>query len=500
MGAEFDVFISYGHADAAWVEVLAANLHRAGFEVFLDVWEIGPGDTLVHRLDEAILHASSGILVVSPAALQRPWVRAEYAAMATRSVQGRQRLIPVLLGDAELPPLLASLVYVDFRNADGPDYDRPLEELIRGLRGQRVARPHRDSPRAPPPGTGFRAQGPLRARLRLAPDRVSFTITRPGDAETTQVHHRPAGLDHRVEERLWQIDRARQQGSGLPVTKLPQGTDAEVAVPVAESLLHRRLLEAGSALTAAFLEGEAGSALAGAVAEAERLGAWLELALEVDGALADLPWETLMLPGPGPVAVRAPLVLHPRVELYRAVPGLGPTPAIPLRGPLRILVAIGSPDRDGGELLDYEAELSRILDAVDPARRLGRAFVRILSRGSLDAVREALAAQRFHVLHVSCHAEPGRLVLEREDGSADLVDAQRFSAEALAADEGVPLVVLSGCATALTERVAATEGEPGAGSGGAGAGHDGDGEGEGEGALPGLARQPSPWACRRCSP
>lgn len=35
----WDVFVSYGHEDAEWVRVLAGNLHRAGFDVFLDEWE-----------------------------------------------------------------------------------------------------------------------------------------------------------------------------------------------------------------------------------------------------------------------------------------------------------------------------------------------------------------------------------------------------------------------------------------------------------------------------
>ena len=47
----FDVFISYAHADADWVRVLAENLHQQGLQVFFDEWEIGPGDVLVHRLD-----------------------------------------------------------------------------------------------------------------------------------------------------------------------------------------------------------------------------------------------------------------------------------------------------------------------------------------------------------------------------------------------------------------------------------------------------------------
>src|SRR5439155_372939 len=120
----FDVFISYGHQDQAWVRTLAENLYRAGLEVFYDEWEIGPGDVLVHRLDEGIRTSRSGMLVVSPASLARPWVMEEYAAMLTRAVADQQRLIPVLLGEAELPPFLATRVWVDFRHADGPRTSR----------------------------------------------------------------------------------------------------------------------------------------------------------------------------------------------------------------------------------------------------------------------------------------------------------------------------------------------------------------------------------------
>ena len=40
---EWDVFVSYSHDDAEWVEVLASNLYHAGLAVFLDVWELASG-------------------------------------------------------------------------------------------------------------------------------------------------------------------------------------------------------------------------------------------------------------------------------------------------------------------------------------------------------------------------------------------------------------------------------------------------------------------------
>ena len=147
----WDVFVSYGHGDAEWVQVLAGNLHRVGFEVFLDAWELVGGDRLAGRLEEGIRRSANGVLVVSPHSLSRPWVAEEYAALLQQAVeQPGRRLIPVLLTDAELPPFLATRLWVDFRGpaATGPEYDARLEELIRALRAQPPAdRPARDSAR-----------------------------------------------------------------------------------------------------------------------------------------------------------------------------------------------------------------------------------------------------------------------------------------------------------------------------------------------------------------
>ncbi|HSF39408.1 MAG TPA: toll/interleukin-1 receptor domain-containing protein, partial [Thermoanaerobaculia bacterium] len=107
MAEPYDVFLSYAHADAEEVHRLAENLHNAGLEVFLDDWRIDPGDVLVHKLDAALLNSRNGILCVTPTALSRDWVLKEYAAMMTRATERKLRLIPVLLADAELPPLLA---------------------------------------------------------------------------------------------------------------------------------------------------------------------------------------------------------------------------------------------------------------------------------------------------------------------------------------------------------------------------------------------------------
>ena len=84
-------------------------------------------------------------------------------------------------------------------------------------------------------------------------------------------------------------------------------------------------------------------------------------------------------------------------------------------------------------LLHYEQELHTILNAVSPAGQEPGADVRILNWGTVGAIRAALAAEPAHVLHISCHAEPGYLCLETRTGDEDLVDAERMIGEMIPA-------------------------------------------------------------------
>ena len=430
------MFVSYGHGDAVWARTLADNLVRLGLRVFLDAWELVAGDLIAVRLQEGLAAAGVVVFVVSPDSVGRGWVNEEFAAAVAGAVSGGQRLIPVLAGEVASPPLVAGRLYVDFRHVDSPaEYEAKVRELAAAVRGQPSAvRPVPGGGIVVPPAV-YRAEGPRQARLVITAGEVTFSVG------GQSVRHEPAGLDARGRAVLAGVAGGRARPGGAPLR----------AAGVAGAGLHAGLVQAGVALGRCFLDGAAGVALAGEVAAAVVGNAALRLAVEIpDSGLADLPWETLVLPGQV-----TPLVLQDRVQMYRtAVLGYAPA-AIQVGGPLRILAVIASPDAGGGELLDYEAELGAIIDAVDPARRGEGAFVQVLNWGSLAAIRGALLARRFHVLHLSCHARPGELLLEDAAGRADLVGAARFAADGLPADRGVPLVVLAGCSTALAPAASA---------------------------------------------
>jgi tetratricopeptide (TPR) repeat protein len=441
------VFLSYAHADdAAWTKTLAENLRQDGFDVFFDQWDIAIGDVVIERLDDGLARATSGLIVCGLRTRESRWVAAEYAVLADRAIRRGHRLIPVLVADVDLPPILASRMAADFRGSlTGPDYRRRLDQLERALRAEPPVRREADVTLEVAPDLSRRPEGPRRAALLIGPDQVTL---RAGGAEAVARHDGPG---QRVLERTWIIDRARR-GARTAARSAGSGTLAGgVGAPS-----QRALVQAGQALGERFLAGPVGELLGSELAVADQQNAALRIGLEIpaDGGLQAFPWETLCLPGSD-----QPLALHPRTQLYRLVAGLGSTPATNIPGPLRILAAIGAPDAGGEGTLDYEAELDRIVRAVDRARREERARVRVLEWGSVPAIRNALQEERFHVLHISCRAGPDALILETADGRADRVGARRLAEEILVPDQGIALVVLAGSSTGLGPAA----GSPGAG-------------------------------------
>lgn len=165
---------------------------------------------------------------------------------------------------------------------------------------------------------------------------------------------------------------------------------------------------AGRLLAASFLPHPVAQVFRNALSRAEAAHKGLSLGIQVSGTLARLPWEALPTPGGS-----RPLALEPLVDVYRRSPG-GQVRPVP--GPLRILVAISSPEQDGSEPLDYEAELRNVVDAVRAARA-GEAHVRVVRFATTAGIFSALEAQAAHILHISAHGSPGRLVLEDDDGA-----------------------------------------------------------------------------------
>jgi hypothetical protein len=84
------VFISHSSEDKSFVLRLAADLAIAGVPVWLDSWELGPGDSLMEKIQTGVTISSFVIVVVSPASLKSKWVRQELKAGLLKEAKTKQ--------------------------------------------------------------------------------------------------------------------------------------------------------------------------------------------------------------------------------------------------------------------------------------------------------------------------------------------------------------------------------------------------------------------------
>lgn len=138
---KWDVFLSYRSVNRRWVLALYDAIVQAGFQVFLDQFELVPGASLDDSLQENLQVSGAGILVWSEDAEDSEWVKREHKAMRVLADRRRDAALPLLsvvakLDDAELPLLLADSLWVDF--APYPEGPRggELLRLIHGIVGE----------------------------------------------------------------------------------------------------------------------------------------------------------------------------------------------------------------------------------------------------------------------------------------------------------------------------------------------------------------------------
>ena len=136
---KFDVFLSHNGKDKPAVETLAHKLEERGFEVWLDTWNLIPGEPWQEAIEEALDECQTYAVFVGPSGIG-PWENEEMrAAIEERVKDKNRRVIPVLLPGApdnttlKLPRFLQRTTWVDFRA--GLDDEDALYRLACGIKG-----------------------------------------------------------------------------------------------------------------------------------------------------------------------------------------------------------------------------------------------------------------------------------------------------------------------------------------------------------------------------
>ena len=111
----WDIFISHASEDKkSFVDPLAHRLRELAVRVWYDRFVLIPGDRLSEKIGEGLVKCRCGLLVISPAFIQKPWTKYELSGLVNRFVEEQTRLIPVWLGVsrqdvANFNPALADL-------------------------------------------------------------------------------------------------------------------------------------------------------------------------------------------------------------------------------------------------------------------------------------------------------------------------------------------------------------------------------------------------------
>lgn len=110
------VFVSYAHADEEIAHQVAEALENAGLRVWIDVWELATGDSIAHRIETAVSSSDILLVLLSPRSVHSRWVERELNARLFQELRDRAiTVIPALIEDCEIPPLLADRVFLDLR-------------------------------------------------------------------------------------------------------------------------------------------------------------------------------------------------------------------------------------------------------------------------------------------------------------------------------------------------------------------------------------------------
>ena len=119
MTKSFDVFLSHNSKDKPTVRELAEALRARGLKVWLDEWELVPGQPWQEALEEVIETTGASAVLVGKDGLG-PWHAAEMRGCLTEFVRRKLPVIPVLLPGApaepRLPLFLTQVVWVDLRS------------------------------------------------------------------------------------------------------------------------------------------------------------------------------------------------------------------------------------------------------------------------------------------------------------------------------------------------------------------------------------------------
>ena len=125
----YDVFLSHSSKDQGVVRAIAERLRADGLRVWLDDWEIRPGDHIRAKIEAGLEHSRVLVLCMSAQAFGSDWAQLEAGTFRFRDPLNKERrFIPLRLDEGEITGMLKQFAYIDWRQKAPEQYRRLLKE------------------------------------------------------------------------------------------------------------------------------------------------------------------------------------------------------------------------------------------------------------------------------------------------------------------------------------------------------------------------------------
>lgn len=124
------VFISHRTTDMSEAICLANAIRNAGHDVWLDDWELAPGDSVIEEIQAGLSGAEYVVLCLSSHGIMSNWISREWMSTLARQLDSESvRLLPVRLTGGSLPEIMRDIKYADLVT----DWSNGLKDLLRAI-------------------------------------------------------------------------------------------------------------------------------------------------------------------------------------------------------------------------------------------------------------------------------------------------------------------------------------------------------------------------------
>ncbi len=119
-------FICYSRRDEDFVLHLCNKLKEVGVEIWLDQWDIAPGDNWNKSIDEALYKCTRMLIILSPEAVDSDEVQSELYTF----FKEKKPVFPIVYRDCRIPRRLNVIQHINFTSSDLGDKNK-IAELVK---------------------------------------------------------------------------------------------------------------------------------------------------------------------------------------------------------------------------------------------------------------------------------------------------------------------------------------------------------------------------------